>query len=91
MTEGSGSGFISGFLPGSESVFGLEKFMNPDPVCPKRLDPDPVNIRPDPKPCSPAHSLPVSLSLLSYIPFRYLSISKTLAPPASRRETSLPN
>ena len=28
---------------------------DPDPVCPERLDPDPdsdpVNIRPDPKPC----------------------------------------
>ena len=23
---------------------------DPDPVCPERLDPDPVNIRPDPKP-----------------------------------------
>ena len=37
-------------LSGSGS--GLEKIMdpNPDPVCPERLDPDPVNIRPDPKP-----------------------------------------
>ena len=24
--------------------------MDPDSVCPERLDPDPVNIRPDPKP-----------------------------------------
>ena len=23
---------------------------DPDPVCPERLDPDPVNIRPDPQP-----------------------------------------
>ena len=23
---------------------------DPDPVCPERLDPDPVNIKPDPKP-----------------------------------------
>ena len=31
---------------------GLEKIMDPDPVCPERLDPDldPVNNRPDPKP-----------------------------------------
>ena len=31
---------------------GLEKFMDLDPVCHGRLDPDPdpVNIRPDPKP-----------------------------------------
>ena len=28
--------------------------LDPDPVCPVRLDPDPdpVNIRPDPQPCS---------------------------------------
>ena len=28
--------------------------LDPDPVCPQRLDsdPDPVNIRPDPEPCS---------------------------------------
>ena len=26
--------------------------MDPDPVCSKRLDPDPVNIRPDSKPCT---------------------------------------
>ena len=36
MKEGSGS--------------GKEKFMDPDPVCPERLDLDPVDIRPDPKP-----------------------------------------
>ena len=35
MTEGSGS--------------GLEKFMDPDPGCPERLDPDLVIIRLDPK------------------------------------------
>ena len=45
IEEGSGSG--SGFLPG----FSLGKCMDPDPVCPERLDPDPVNIRPDTKPC----------------------------------------
>ena len=52
------------FLPGSGSDFqisldpnmvsapgsGFEKIMDPDPVCPYRVDPDPVNIRPDPKP-----------------------------------------
>ena len=32
------------FFPGS----GKKKFMGPDPVCADRLDPDPVNIRPDP-------------------------------------------
>ena len=36
-------------VPGS--VSGLENNMDPDPVCPERFDPDPVNIRPDPKPC----------------------------------------
>ena len=36
------------FFPGSGS--GLEKIMDPFPVCPERLDPDPVNIRQDPKP-----------------------------------------
>ena len=36
-------------VPGS--VSGLGKNIDPDPVCPERFDPDPVNIRPDPKPC----------------------------------------
>ena len=36
------------FFPGFGS--GQEKIMDPDPVCPKRLDSDLVNIRPDPKP-----------------------------------------
>ena len=40
MTEGSGYG--SGFLSGFGS--GPEKVMDPNPVCPERLDPDPVNI-----------------------------------------------
>ena len=35
---------------GSESGFQIS--LDPDPVCYKRLDPDPVNIRPDPEPCS---------------------------------------
>ena len=30
----------------------LDPDPDPDPICPKRLDPDPVNIRPDPKHCS---------------------------------------
>ena len=36
----------------SRSESGLGKIMDPDPepVCPKRLNPDPVNIRPDPNP-----------------------------------------
>ena len=44
----------------SGSGSGLEKIMDPDPVCPERLDPDPdcperldpdpVNIGPNPKP-----------------------------------------
>ena len=38
-------------LSGSVSGSGLKKFNDPDPVCPERLDPDPVNIRPDPQPC----------------------------------------
>ena len=52
------------FLHGSGSGFQIS--LDPDPVCPERLDPDqvcpekldpdpnpdPVNIRPDPKPCS---------------------------------------
>ena len=37
---------------------GLFERLDPDPVCPQRLDPDAVNIRPDPKPCWPhAHKL----------------------------------
>ena len=35
------------FLPGSGSGGGLQIFL--DPVCPERLDPDPVNFRADPK------------------------------------------
>ena len=35
---------------------GLEKIIDPDPVCSERLDPDPVNIRPDSKPW-PVHFL----------------------------------
>ena len=27
-------------VPGSGSGSGVEKFMDPDPVCPERLDPD---------------------------------------------------
>ena len=48
MTEGSGFGL--GFFPASEC--GIEKvmYLDRDPVCPWRLDPDPANIRPDPKP-----------------------------------------
>ena len=46
----------------SGSRYGLKKFIDPDPVCPDRLDPNPVcperldldpdlvNIRPDPQP-----------------------------------------
>ena len=37
-----------GLDPGSG--FGQEKIMDPDPVCPERLDPDPVKIRTDSKP-----------------------------------------
>ena len=38
-------------VSGSGSESGLGKNMDPDPVCPQRLDPAPVvNIRPDPKP-----------------------------------------
>ena len=39
---------------GSGSGSGFQISLDPDPVCPERLDPDPdpVNIRPDPKPCS---------------------------------------
>ena len=33
-----------------DTEFDLQKFMDPDLVCPEMLDPDPVNIRPDPKP-----------------------------------------
>ena len=29
--------------------------MTPDPVCPERSGSDPVNIRPDPKPCCKDH------------------------------------
>ena len=43
------------FFPGFGS--GQEKIMDPDPVCPKRLDSDLVNFRPDSKPCA----LPLSL------------------------------
>ena len=38
-------------MSGSGYGSDLKEFMDPDPVCPERLDPDPVNIRPDPQPC----------------------------------------
>ena len=41
----------------SGSGSGLKKFMDPDPVCPERLDPDPVNIRPEPQPWTLLSSL----------------------------------
>ena len=63
-------------LSGSGS--GLKKFMDPDPVCPERLDPDtdqvcperldpdPVNIKPDLQPCVwPLYKLPF-LSLIHW-------------------------
>ena len=37
-------------LNGFGSGFQISLDPDPDPVCPERLDPDPVNIRPDPKP-----------------------------------------
>ena len=47
MTEGSRSGNRIRFFPGR----GQENIcMYPDPVCPERLNPDQVKIRPDPKP-----------------------------------------
>ena len=36
---------------------------NPDPVCPERLDPDPVNITPDPKPRS-LHFIPFTTIIM---------------------------
>ena len=30
---------------------------DPDPFCPERLDPDPVNIRPDPQPWTPSYTV----------------------------------
>ena len=29
----------------------IDESLDPDPVCPERMDLDPVNIKPDPKPC----------------------------------------
>ena len=40
-----------------DGKFSRQRCLDPDPVCPERLDPDPVNIRPDPKPCC---SLPLN-------------------------------
>ena len=34
-----------------DGKFSRQRCLDPDPVCPERLDQDPVNIRPDPKPC----------------------------------------
>ena len=40
--------------------------IDPDPVCPERLDPDPVNIRPDPQPCLQALYLKRIMTLAEY-------------------------
>ena len=48
MTWGSGPGSGSGSVL-SGSGTGLVKTMNPDPICPERFDPDPVNIGPESK------------------------------------------
>ena len=42
--------------------------MDPDPVCPERLDPDPVNIRPDPQPWT--HSSSIQNQTFSHLEFR---------------------
>ena len=61
MTEG-----LDRFFPESS----LEEIMDPDIVCPEKLDPDPAISRPDPKPY-----LAVAISTLS--------ISETCAPLSS--------
>ena len=38
-------------MDGKFSRQRLDSESDPDPVCPERSDPDPVNIRPDPRPC----------------------------------------
>ena len=48
--RGLRSGLGSGFFPESVSKSDLERIMDTVQVCPERLDPDPVNIRPDPNP-----------------------------------------
>ena len=55
---------------GSESGFQIfERLdLDSDPICPERLDPDPVNIRPDPKPCTAEIKLMWSTSMIDLIP-----------------------
>ena len=77
MTKVSGSGS------------GIEKILDPDPVCPEGLDPDldrvcperldphPVNIRPDPKPCCTLPEPWQVIHLVDRIPDVY-NLSKTL-------------
>ena len=49
---------------GSREINGLEKIMDPDLVCSEWLVPDPVNIRPDPKPCLIAERLNMVKNLI---------------------------
>ena len=42
-------------------------FMDPDPVCPERMDSDPVNIRPDPQPCSSAGLTSFNVVFYAYV------------------------
>ena len=54
MTEGSGSGIRIRLFALIRIRIRSRQFLDPDPVCPERLDPDPVNIKQDPRPCHQA-------------------------------------
>ena len=76
----------------SGSGSGLEKIMDPDPVCPERLDPvfperldpvfperldpDPVNIRFDPKPCKTPKDIFFKESATASAASRFINVLK---------------
>ena len=55
--------WIRFFFPISRSGSGQAKTTNPERVCPERLDPYPVNFRPDPKPWPEARICCINLYL----------------------------
>ena len=67
-----------------DDKFSRQRFLDPDPVCPKRLDPvcperldpypDPVNIRPDPQPWS-KHNIHYIYTSISSRSYKYIILS----------------
>ena len=54
-----------GSYTSNKGLIRVRFILDPDPVSNKRLDPDPVNIRPDPQPCQRLARLSIFVSLVS--------------------------